>query len=320
MKIVRRGVSLGIFFVIWVLAGSAACWAEENIISSESDESIVVLEIKEGQKVQLVCKTEAGERTWVFVNVPELVSDTTFLFYHGFLFPLLEDSSDMYFSESPSQDRIDLGLYELAPELLPMAITTRIGDSSYQTDVVQTIVLIPNGYDEREEFLIDPDSLKDEDGRNTTVGTRTNGQRKAVIVHVNSGMKRGIALRCYKSSTLEYSGFKNLADAVHSGNNFLSLRALPGELEGYPENPTEIMEIETEESLSDFRGCTDVKKGGIRISVCPTGLGVYYCLRLYINGTYRITLYRACNHCSRFNYNSGLSHAQLLVNSLQGWN
>ena len=320
MKIFRRGVSLGFFFVIWMLVGSAACWAEEDIISSESDESIVVLEVAEGQKVQLICKTEAGQKTWIFVNVPELVSDTTFLFYRGFLFPLLEDSSDLYFSESPSQNRIDLGLYEPSSELLPMAITTRIGDSSYHTDVVQTIVLIPTGYDERTEFLIDPDSLKDEDSRNTTVGTRTNGQRKAVIVHVTSGMIRGIALRCYKSSTLEYSGFKNLADAVNSGNNFLSLRELPGELEGYPENPTEIMEIETEDSLSDFRGCTDVKKGNIRISVCPTGLGVYYSLRLYIDERYRITLLKACNTCSRFNYNSGLSHARLLVDSFQGWN
>ena len=318
MKAVRRGMSLGIFFVIWVLVGSATSWAEEDIISSESDESIVVLEIEEGQKVQLVCKTEAGEKTWVFVNVPELVSDTTFLFYHGFLFPLLEDSSDLYFSESPSQDRIDLGLYELGG-LLPMAITTKIGDSAYETDVVQTIVLIPSEYDERDGFLIDPDSLKDEDSRNSIVGTRTNGQRKAVIVHVTSGMIRGIALRCYKSSTLEYSGFKNLADAVNSGNNFLSLRELPGKLEAYPENPEEIMEIETEDSLSDFRGCTDVKKGNIHISVCPTGLGVYYSLRLYIGGSYRITLYRACNTCARFNYNSGFSHAQRLVDSLQGW-
>ena len=319
MKIFRRGVSLGFFFVILMLVGSAACWADEDIISSESDESIVVLEVAEGQKVQLICKTEVGQKTWVFVTIPGLFPDTTFLFYQGSLLPLLEDSSDLYFSESPSQNRIDLGLYELS-SLLPLAITTRIGDSSYQTDVVQTIVLIPSGYDERTEFLIDPDSLKDEDSRNTTVGTRTNGQRKAVIVHVTSGMIRGIALRCYKSSTLEYSGFKNLADAVNSGNNFLSLRELPGELEGYPENPSEIMEIETEDSLSNFRGCTDVKKGSIRISVCPAGLGVYYNLRLYIDGKYRITLYKACNMCSRFNYNSGLSHARLLVDSLQGWN
>jgi hypothetical protein len=319
MNIFRRGVSLGFFFVILMLVGSGACWADEDIISSESDESIVVLEVAEGQKVQLICKTEAGQKTWVFVTIPGLFPDTTFLFYQGSLFPLLEDSSDLYFSESPSQNRIDLGLYELS-SLLPLAITTRIGDSSYQTDVVQTIVLIPSGYDERTEFLIDPDSLKDEDSRNTTVGTRTNGQRKAVIVHLNSGTIRGIVLRCYNSSTLEYSGFKNLADAVNSGNNFLSLRELPGELEGYPENPTEIMEIETEDSLSDFRGCTDVEDGSIRISVCPIGIGVYYSLRLYVDGRYRITLLKACNKCSRFSYNSGLSHARLLVDSLQGWN
>lgn len=320
MKIVRRGVSLVIFFVIWALAISTACWAEEDIISSESDESIVVLEVKEGQKVQLICKTEAGKKTWVFVNVPELDSDITYLLHSGSLFPLEEDSSDLYFSESPSQDRIDLGFYEPPPGLPPIAITTRIGNSSYQTDVVQTIVLMPSEYNERADFLIDPDSLKDEDGRNTTVGTRTNGQRKAIIVHVTSGMIRGIALRCYNSSTLEYSGFKNLADAVNSGNNFLSLRELPGELEGYPENPAEIMEIETEDSLSDFRGCTDVQNGSIRISICPAGLGVYYNLRLYIDGKYRITLYKACNTCSRFNFKSGLSHAELLVDSLQGWN
>ena len=320
MKIVRRGVSLWIFFVIWALAGSAACWAEEEIISSESDESIVVLEVKGGQKVQLVCKTEAGKKTWIFLNVPELAPSVTYLFHNGLLFPLEEDSTDLYFSASPSQDRIDLGLFDIVQGLLPLAITTKIGNSSYQADVVQTIVLMPSGYDERGELLIDPDSLKDEDARNTTVGTRTNGQKKAFIIHVNSGTIQGIAVRCYESSTLVYAGFKNLADAVNKGNNFLSLRELPGELEGYPANPSEIMEIETEDALADIRGCTDVKKEGIRISVCPVGLGVYHSLRLYIDKTYRITLFKACNNCSRFTYNTGLSHARLLVDSLQGWN
>ena len=320
MKIVRRGVSLWIFFVIWALAGSAACWAEEEIISSESDESIVVLEVKGGQKVQLVCKTEAGKKTWIFLNVPELAPSVTYLFHNGLLFPLEEDSTDLYFSASPSQDRIDLGIFDTVPGLLPLAITTKIGNSSYQADVVQTIVLMPSGYDERGELLIDPDSLKDEDARNTTVGTRTNGQKKAFIIHVNSGTIQGIAVRCYESSTLVYAGFKNLADAVNKGNNFLSLRELPGELEGYPANPSEIMEIETEDALADIRGCTDVKKEGIRISVCPVGLGVYHSLRLYIDKTYRITLFKACNNCSRFTYNTGLSHARLLVDSLQGWN
>lgn len=320
MRIIRRGVSLWIFFVIWALAGSAACWAEEDIISSESDESIVVLEVKEGQKVQLVGKTEAGKKTWVFVNVPGLAPSITYLFHNGSLFPLEEDSTDLYFSASPSQDRIDLGLFDIVQGLLPLAITTKIGNSSYQADVVQTIVLMPSGYDERGELLIDPDSLKDEDARNTTVGTRTNGQKKAFIIHVNSGTIQGIAVRCYESSTLVYAGFKNLADAVNKGNNFLSLRELPGELEGYPANPSEIMEIETEDALADIRGCTDVKKEGIRISVCPVGLGVYHSLRLYIDKTYRITLFKACNNCSRFTYNTGLSHARLLVDSLQGWN
>ncbi len=320
MKFVRRGVSLWIFFVIWALAGSAACWAEEEVISSESDESIVVLEVKEGQKVQLVCKTEAGKKTWVFVNVPELIPSITFLLHNGLLFPLEEDSPDLYFSESPSQDRIDLGLIDLVPRLLPMAITTRTGNSSHQTDVVQTIVLMPSGYDERGGFLIDPDSLENEDDRNTTVGTRTNGQKKAMIVHVNSGTIMGIALRCYDSSTLVSSGFKNLADAVNSGNDFLSFRELPGALEGYPENPMEIMEIETEDALTKSGGCTSVQKEGILISVCPVGLGVYSNLRLYIDKQYRITLLKACNTCSRFTYKTGLSHAQQLVNSLQGWN
>ena len=320
MRHIRRGVSLWIFFVIWALAGSAACWAEEDIISSESDESIVVLEVKEGQKVQLVGKTEAGKKTWVFVNVPGLAPSITYLFHNGSLFPLEEDSTDLYFSASPSQDRIDLGLFDIVQGLLPLAITTKIGNSSYQADVVQTIVLMPSGYDERGELLIDPDSLKDEDARNTTVGTRTNGQKKAFIIHVNSGTIQGIAVRCYESSTLVYAGFKNLADAVNKGNNFLSLRELPGELEGYPENPTEIMEVQTEESLADIRGCTDVKKEGIRISVCPANVGAYHNLIVYINENYRITLYKACNTCSRFTFNTGLSHAQLLVNSLQGWN
>ena len=218
----------------------------------------------------------------------------TFLLHYGFLFPLEEDSADMYFSESPPGDHIDLGLLDIAA-LCPLAITTRIGNSSYQSDVVQTIVLMPGGYDEKGEFLIDPDSLKDEDGRNSTLGTRTNGQKEAIIVHVNSGMIMGIALRCYDSSSLVYAGFKNFSDAVNSGNNFLSLRGLPEELEGYPENPTEIMEVQTEESLTDFRGCTDVKKENIRISVCPASTGVYYNLRVYINEKYRITLYKPCN-------------------------
>jgi len=319
MRLIRRGVSLWIFFVIWALAGSASCWALEDIISTESDESIVVLEVEQGQKVQLVCKTEAGKKTWVFVNVPELYPDMTFLLHYGFLFPLEEDSADMYFSESPPGDHIDLGLLDIAA-LCPLAITTRIGNSSYQSDVVQTIVLMPGGYDEKGEFLIDPDSLKDEDGRNSTLGTRTNGQKEAIIVHVNSGMIMGIALRCYDSSSLVYAGFKNFSDAVNSGNNFLSLRGLPEELEGYPENPTEIMEVQTEESLTDFRGCTDVKKENIRISVCPASTGVYYNLRVYINEKYRITLYKPCNTCSRFKFETGLSHARLLVDSLQGWN
>ena len=49
MRLIRRGVSLWIFFVIWALAGSASCWALEDIISTESDESIVVLEVEQGQ-------------------------------------------------------------------------------------------------------------------------------------------------------------------------------------------------------------------------------------------------------------------------------
>ena len=318
MRVVLRGVSLWMFFVIWVLAGSAVCWAQEGIISTESDEPIVVLEVEEGQKVQLVCKTEAGKKTWVFVNVPELAPGITYLLHSGSLFPLEEDSSVLYFSESPSEDRIDLGLHDMT-ELLPMAITTGTGDSSHQTDVVQTIVLMGSEY-ERDESLIDPDSLKDEDGKNKLLATQTNGQKKAIIVHVNSGMFIGIALRLYDKNQPIFSRFMNFAAAVNKGNNFLSYRELPGEREGYPENPTEIMEVETEDSLIDLRGCTDIQTGNIRISVCKAALSNYYNLRMYINSQYRITLYKPCNTCRRFTYDTGVSHARQLVSSLQGWN
>ena len=217
MRIVLKGMSLWMFLVIWVLVGSAACWAQDDIISTESDKSIVVLEVEEGQKVRLVCKTEAGKKTWVFVNVPELAPGITFLLHSGFLFPLEEDSSVLYFSESPSEDQIDLGLHDMT-ELLPMAITTGTGDSSHQADVVQTVVLMGSEY-ERDEPLIDPDSLKDEDGKNKLLATRTNGQKKATIVYVNSGMLIGIALRLYDKNQIEFSGFMNFAAAVKKGNS-----------------------------------------------------------------------------------------------------
>jgi len=318
MRVVLRGVSFWMFLVIWVLAGSAACWAQEDIINTESDESVVVLEVNEGQKVQLACKTEVGKKTWVFVNVPELVPGITYLLHYGFLFPLEEDSSDLYFSESASEDHIDLGLYDMTG-LLPLAITSKIGSSSHHTDVVQTILLMSTGYD-RDESLIDPDSLKDEDGRNKLLAKRTNGQKKANIVHVNSGMIIGIALRLYDKNQQVFSRFMSLAAAVNKGNNFLSYRELPGEREGYPENPMEIMEVETEESLIDLRGSTDIQTGNIRISVCKApGINNYYNLRIYINSQYRITLYKPCNTCRRFTYNTGVSHARQLVSSLQGW-
>ena len=317
MRIVLKGMSLWMFLVIWVLAGSVACWAQDDIISTESDKSIVVLEVEEGQKVQLVCKTEAGKKTWVFVNIPELFPGITYLLHSGFLFPLEEDSSVLYFSESPSEDRIDLGLHDMT-ELLPIAITSGTGDSSHHTDVVQTIVLMGSGY-ERDVSLIDPDSLKDEDGRNKLLAERTNGQKKAIIVHVNSGMIIGIALRLYDKNQQVFSRFMNFAAAVNKGNNFLAYRELPGEREGYPKNAGEIMAVETEDALMDSRGCTDIQTGDIRVSVCNATVANYYNLRLYINNQYRITLYKPCNTCQRFTYETGMSHARQLVNSLQGW-
>ncbi len=330
MQIVKKGISLWVFLLGLLVMGSGVCWAQEDIITTESDQSIVVLEVQEGQKVQLVCKTEVGKKTWIFLNVPELAPGVTYIMPHleycqannGFFFPLEEDTADMFFSESPSESRINLGAFDLTT-LLPLAITTRIGESSYDTDVVQTIVLMPPGLSERGEednFLIDPEAMVDEESRNKTLATRTEGEKKAYIIHITSGMIMGIALRCYDSGKLVFAGFKNFSDAVRSGNNFVSFRELPGVLEAYPEDASEISEMETEDVLADFRGCTDIKKENIRISVCQANSALYYYLRVYINDNYRVTLYRPCNKCPRFTFDTGLSHARQLVNALQGWN
>jgi len=316
------------FSVMLALAGSAAAWAQEEVITTESDQSIVVLELQAGQKVHLICKTEIGGKIWVFVNAPEIVPGMTYVMpseeyrqaHNKLLFPLEEDSADMYFSESASSDSIDLGLYDLT-SLLPLAITTKKGPSSHNTDVIQTIVLVPaalgRAYDD-DQILIDPDSLVDEN-RDKLLAVRTEGQKKAYITHKTSGTIWGIVLRCYDSGKLVYSGFKNFADAVNSGNNFLSFKELPGQLEAHPENVLEIAEVETEEALIGYRGCTDIEKENIRIRVCPHQGTPYYDLRIYINDNYRITLYKACNTCPRFKFDSALAHARQLVNSLQGW-
>ena len=263
------------------------------------------------------------------MNAPELVPGMTYVMpseeyrqaHNKLLFPLEEDSTDMYFSESASSDSIDLGLYDLT-SLLPLAITTKKGQSSHQAEVIQTIVLMPDdlGRADEDELLIDPNALKDDDGRNTTLARRTEGQKSAYVIHINSGMIMGIALRCYDNGKLVYAGFKNFAAAVSSGNNFLSYRELPGILEGVPENAMEVMEVQSEETLNDYRGCTDIEKENIRIRVCQAQGTIYYNLLVYINDNYRITLYKACNTCPRFKFDTALAHARQLVNSLQGWN
>ena len=78
MSIAQRGMIMCIFFVMSVLAGSAASWAQEEVITTESDQSIVVLELQAGQKVHLICKTEMGKKIWVFVNAPEIVPGMTY--------------------------------------------------------------------------------------------------------------------------------------------------------------------------------------------------------------------------------------------------
>ena len=198
-----------------------------------------------------------------------------------------------------------------------LIIVVEVLDETRMVDGLLTRVVRDRVFED--ELLIDPNALKDDDGRNTTLARRTEGQKSAYVIHINSGMIMGIALRCYDNGKLVYAGFKNFAAAVSSGNNFLSYRELPGILEGVPENAMEVMEVQSEETLNDYRGCTDIEKENIRIRVCQAQ-GVYYNLLIYINNNYRITLYKACNTCPRFKFDTALSHAQQLVNSLQGWN
>lgn len=90
-------------------------------------------------------------------------------------------------------------------------------------------------------------------------------------------------------------------------------------LEGFPANSIEVTEVQSEGDLTAYRGCTDIQKENIRISVCQATGTNYYNLVIYINNSYRITLYKSCNTCPRFTFDSALSHAQQLVNSLQNW-
>ena len=324
-EVAWKGFLSGALAAMLTLAVPVACLAQDDVIDTESDESVVVLEIEGERKAHLVCKGKAGEKNWIFLNAPEVAPEVTFLrpgdeycLANGaFVFPMEGDSSEKYFSDALPGDRIDLGIFD-PTGYGPLAITTATGPSADEVDLIQTIVLLPRGlragsYPE-EEILVDPDSLEEDELRGT-VARREAGSKKAYVVHVTSGLIQGIALRCYDSGSLVFSGFKSFSDAVRLGNSFIGYRELPGELEEAPENPEEVAAVE--EEGSELKGCTNIEKENVRIAVCPAGF--YYKLVLFINDTRRIFLYKPCNKCPRFNFETGLSHAQSLVNSLQGW-
>ena len=308
-----------------MMTGAAVCSAQEDVVTTESNESIVVIEVEEGRRVHLLCKGEAGEKTWIFVNAPELAPDITFVRPNdeycqakgGLLFPLTADSSEMYFSESLREPRLDLGVIDTAG-YGPLAVTTAAGESPDDVDVIQTIVLLPRSLEGglylEEEPLIDPGTLDDEETRHE-IAHREEGSRRAYVGHDTVGTIQGIYLHCYDSGDKVYSGYLNFYEAVSLGNKFLAFRELPGSLEEAPGAPEEVSAFET--GGIENRACVYTETENIRIGVCNSS--IYYALRVFVDGDYRVTLYKPCNKCPRFDFSTAISHAQSLVSALQGW-
>jgi len=163
-RVVNRRISW-IVVLLWTgfvaagLADGRAAWAlrsasEPRPVTIDSDRPRVDASYLSGQPVRILGKTEAGERTWVFVQVPGMYPDAVFARpsdercreegKHFLLFSQggerVSDAASLWYADDYPGVRVDLGSNDLAG-LGEVIVTVKKGEGPEALSTVQTIRL-----------------------------------------------------------------------------------------------------------------------------------------------------------------------------------
>jgi hypothetical protein len=122
---------------------------ELSPIVVDSDDAEVRVDFSPGQLIDLKCKAENGQKMWVLLRVPSLYPEIEFARpsdayceeHDRYVFPVTQESEDLYYAESFNGSKIDFGLNDFTG-LDELIIATKKGDSPASLETIQTITLV----------------------------------------------------------------------------------------------------------------------------------------------------------------------------------
>jgi hypothetical protein len=141
---------------VWKIRGTPV-EPPEAPIQVDSEQSMVHVSFRPGQRIHLRTKTEVGARIWVLVELPDLYPGLTFARPFDaycaergkYLFPfqdqgnLVPEADSLHYVDPCPSDRIDFGENDFSG-LGTIRITTSRGPTSEALESIQQIVLTPN--------------------------------------------------------------------------------------------------------------------------------------------------------------------------------